>query len=394
MVSDTHTKLSKQMNKKEIAEIKKILTPEHAVVTKICGCYVDGEKEIKFTSKQAFSALSEEEAFKYFDIFKHTLAGTLGKNLINMEFPSEEEFEGGRQAFLLELKNSRLEDDELLERFYHSVIEHYQYASNYYIILIHAVYDVPGKASDGTEMFDASDSVYDYLICSICPVNLSKSGLSYDADTNRFGERVRDWIVGAPSNGFLFPAFNDRDTDIHSLLYFSKNPEELQEDFIANVLGANIPISAGNQKEIFHQLITNTFGEECDFDMIKSIHENLNEMIEENKEEPEPLMLTQTEVRHIFEESSIPNEKLTVLEQQIVENVGEKQPLVAANIADVRKFNIQMPDVVIKVSPDRTDLVETRVIDGKQCLVIEVTDRIEVNGVSVLAQKPKSTMDS
>ena len=381
------------MNKKEIAEIKKILTPEHAVITRICGCYVDGEKEIKFTSKQAFNALSEEETFKYFDIFKHTLAGTLGKNLINMEFPVEEETEGGKQAFLLELKNSRLEDDELLERFYRSVIEHYQYASNYYIILIHAVYDVPGKASDGTEMFDASDSVYDYLICSICPVNLSKSGLSYDADKNNISERVRDWIVGAPANGFLFPAFNDRDTDIHSLLYFSKNPEELKEEFIANVLGANIPISAGSQKEIFHQLITNTFGEECDFETIKTIHENLNEMIEENKQAPEPLMLTQTEVRQIFEESSIPNEKIPVLEQQIVENVGEKQPLVAANIADVRKFNIQMPDVVIKVSPDRTDLIETRVIDGKQCLVIEVTDRIEVNGVSVLAQKPKPRME-
>ncbi len=376
------------MNKKEISEIKKLLTPEHAVVTRICGCYVDGEKEIKFTSKEAFNSLSEDEAFKYFDIFRHTLTGTLGKNLINMEFPNEEELEGGRQEFLLKLKNSQLQDDELLDEFYQNVIANYQYASNYYIILIHAVYDVPGKSTDGTEMFDASDSVYDYVICSICPVNLSKSGLSYDADTNSISERVRDWIVGAPANGFLFPAFNDRDTDVHSLLYFSKNPEELQDDFIGNVLGANIPISAGNQKEIFNQIITNTFGDDCDFDTIKTIHENLNEMIEENKDEPEPLMLTQNDVKHIFEDSSIPNEKIEVLEKQIVENVGERQALVADNIADVRKFNIQMPDVVIKVSPDRTDLVETRVIDGKQCLVIEVTDRIEVNGVSVIASRP------
>ena len=376
------------MNKKEISEIKKLLTPEHAVVTRICGCYVDGEKEIKFTSKEAFNSLSEDEAFKYFDIFRHTLTGTLGKNLINMEFPNEEELEGGRQELLLKLKNSQLQDDELLDEFYQNVIANYQYASNYYIILIHAVYDVPGKSTDGTEMFDASDSVYDYVICSICPVNLSKSGLSYDADTNSISERVRDWIVGAPANGFLFPAFNDRDTDVHSLLYFSKNPEELQDDFIGNVLGANIPISAGNQKEIFNQIITNTFGDDCDFDTIKTIHENLNEMIEENKDEPEPLMLTQNDVKHIFEDSSIPNEKIEVLEKQIVENVGERQALVADNIADVRKFNIQMPDVVIKVSPDRTDLVETRVIDGKQCLVIEVTDRIEVNGVSVIASRP------
>ena len=240
-------------------------------------------------------------------------------------------------------------------------------------------------------MFDASDSVYDYLICSICPVNLSKSGLSYDAGTNSISERVRDWIVGAPSNGFLFPAFNDRDTDIHSLLYFSKNPEELQSELIGNVLGANIPISAGNQKEIFHQIITNTFGEECDFETIKTIHENLNEMIEENKDKPEPLVLTPNEVKHIFDDNSIPNEKFEMLEKQIDANVGEKQPLVASNIAEVRKFQIEMPDVVIKVSPDRTDLVETRQIDGKQYLVIEVTDRIEVNGVSVVAGNKRET---
>ena len=379
------------MNKKEIAEIKKQLTPERNVIDRICGCYVDGEKEIKFTSREAFNSLSEEEAFKYFDIFRHTLAGTLGKHLINMEFPNEEESEGGRQEFLLRLKNSRLEDDTLLEAFYQKVIENYQYPSNYYIILIHGVYDVPGKATDGTEMFDASDSVYDYLICSICPVNLSKSGLSYDAGTNSISERVRDWIVGAPSNGFLFPAFNDRDTDIHSLLYFSKNPEELQSELIGNVLGANIPISAGNQKEIFHQIITNTFGEECDFETIKTIHENLNEMIEENKDKPEPLVLTPNEVKHIFDDNSIPNEKFEMLEKQIDANVGEKQPLVASNIAEVRKFQIEMPDVVIKVSPDRTDLVETRQIDGKQYLVIEVTDRIEVNGVSVVAGNKRET---
>ena len=371
------------MNKKEISEIKKLLTPEHAVITRICGCYVDGEKEIKFTSKDAFHSLSEEEAFKYFDIFRHTLSGTLGKNLINMEFPLEEEMEGGKQEFLLHLRDSKLEDDCLLDQFYQNIITNYNYASNYYIILIHAVYDVPGKSSDGSEMFDASDSVYDYLICSICPVNLSKSGLSYDADTNSINERVRDWIVGAPATGFLFPAFNDRDTDIHSLLYFSKNPEELQTEFIENIFGSAAPMSAGSQKETFNTIITNTLGEECDFNTIKTIHETLNEMIEESKDEPEPLVLTKNEVKHIFEESSVPDEKIDVLEKQLVEAVGDKPAFIASNITNVRQFNIETPDVVIKVNPERTDLIETRIIDGRQCLVIAVNDHIEVNGISV-----------
>ena len=374
------------MNKKEISEIKKLLNDEHAVITRICGCYVDGEKEIKFTSKEAFHSLSEEESFKYFDIFKHTLSGTLGKNMLNMEFPLQEEKEGGKQEFLLKPLDSKLEDDEILNEFYQKVIDNYDYPSNYYIVLIHAVYDVPGKSTDGTEMFDASDAVYDYIICSICPVNLSKSGLSYDSESNSISERVRDWIVSAPANGFLFPQFNDRATDIHGILYYSKNPEELQSEFIDNMLGAVPPMSAKNQKETFNSIISNTLGEDADFETVKIIHENLNEMIEKNKEEPEPLVLTKYDVKQVFEDSHIPDEKLTVLDKQLDE-VGEQPSFVASNVVDTRKFNIEMPDVVIKVNPDRTDLVETRVIDGKQCLVIEVTDRIEVNGVSVIAGK-------
>ena len=374
------------MNKKEISEIKKLLNDEHAVITRICGCYVDGEKEIKFTSKEAFHSLSEEESFKYFDIFKHTLSGTLGKNMLNMEFPLQEEKEGGKQEFLLKLLDSKLEDDEILNEFYQKVIDNYDYPSNYYLVLIHAVYDVPGKSTDGTEMFDASDAVYDYIICSICPVNLSKSGLSYDSESNSISERVRDWIVSAPANGFLFPQFNDRATDIHGILYYSKNPEELQSEFIDNMLGAVPPMSAKNQKETFNSIISNTLGEDADFETVKIIHENLNEMIEKNKEEPEPLVLTKYDVKQVFEDSHIPDEKLTVLDKQLDE-VGEQPSFVASNVVDTRKFNIEMPDVVIKVNPDRTDLVETRVIDGKQCLVIEVTDRIEVNGVSVIAGK-------
>lgn len=371
------------MNKKEISEIKKIMNPEHAVITKICGCYVDGEKEIKFTSKDAFHSLSEEEAFKYFEIFRHTLSGTLGKNLLNIEFPLHEEQEGGKQEFLLKLRDSKLDDDELISEFYQKVIDNYIYASNYYIILIHAVYDVPGKSTDGSEMFDASDSVYEYLLCSICPVNLSKSGLSYDANSNSISERVRDWIVSGPATGFLFPAFNDRDTDIHQALYFSKNPEELQTSFIENIIGSDAPLSAGSQKETFNNLISDTLGDECDFNTIKTIHETLNEMIEETKDSPEPLILTKNEVKRIFEESNVPDEKINIIEKQLTESVGEKPSFIAANISSGKKFSIETPDVVIKVNPERTDLIQTKMVDGRQCLVIEVNERIEVNGVSV-----------
>lgn len=371
------------MNKKEVSEIRKQFTPENCAVTRICGCYVDHEKEKKAELKKAFLSLPEEEAFKYFDIFKHTLSGTLGKNLINMEFPLDQELNGGTQGFLLKLRDSKLEDDVLIEEFYDKVIENYIYAENYYIILIHAVYDIPGRSSDGLEMFDASDTVYEHILCSICPVNLTKAGLTYNAETNNIEDRIRDWIVEVPAKGFLFPAFQDRASNVHSILYYTKKPEDLQPELITNVLGSTIPLTAGDQKTTFQTIISDTLGEECGYEVIRSIHDNLNEMLEEAKEEPEPLELSKPDVKKLLTRSGVSQEKLESFDEEFEMAVGEKKTLLASNIANVKTFQIETPDVVVKVNPERSDLVETRMIDGRRCLVIAIDDHLEVNGIEV-----------
>ncbi|HJB47016.1 MAG TPA: DUF4317 domain-containing protein [Candidatus Mediterraneibacter surreyensis] len=378
------------MNKKEILEIRKQFTPANCAITRICGCYVDHEKNKKMESKEAFLSLPEEEAFKYFDIFKKTLSGTVGKNMLNMEFPLDAEMPGGTQEFLLKLRASKLEDDMLLEEFYDKVIATYEYAENYYIILIHAMYDIPGKTSDDLEMFDASDEVYEYLLMSICPVSLSKAGLCYNAEDNRIEDRIRDWIVDMPDKGFLFPAFNDRSTDLHSMLYYTKKSSDLQPEMIDQLLGARIPMSADDQKESFQMIIEDTLGEDGDYETVRNIHETLNDLIEEHKEEPEPLALDKTEMKKVFEQSGVDAVKMENFERNFEENAGEKATLLASNIAETKKFNIETPDVVIKVNPDRVDLIETRIIDGRQCIVIPVDDHIEVNGINVRTISRKS----
>ncbi len=380
------------MNKKEILEIRKQFTPANCAITRICGCYVDHEKNKKMESKEAFLSLPEEEAFKYFDIFKKTLSGTVGKNMLNMEFPLDAEMPGGTQEFLLKLRNSKLEDDMLLEEFYDKVIATYEYAENYYIILIHAMYDIPGRTSDDLEMFDASDEVYEYLLMSICPVSLSKAGLCYNAEDNRIEDRIRDWIVDMPDKGFLFPAFNDRGTDLHSVLYYTKKSADLQPEMIDQLLGAKMPMSADDQKETFQMIIEDTLGEDGDYETVRNIHETLNDLIEEHKEEPEPLALDMTEMKKVFEKSGVDAEKMENFDRNFEENAGEKASLLASNIAETKKFNIETPDVIIKVNPDRADLIETRIIDGRQCLVIPVDDHIEVNGINVRTISRKSSL--
>lgn len=371
------------MNKKEIAEIKKQFTQERCAITRICGCYVDGEKNKKTELKEAFLSLPEEEMFKYFAIFRKALSGTVGKNLLTMEFPLASEEAGGTQDFLMQLRASSLKDENLLEEFYDKIIESYYSVENYLILLIHAVYDIPGKSSDGEEMFDASDEVYDHILCCICPVTLSKPGLSYDEESNAFHTRICDRVVNMPDIGFLFPAFHDRSTDVHSLLYYAAKPEELRMEFVEPVLGCNLPLSAGDQKETFQTIVEETLGDACDYEVVKNIHEKLNEMIEEKKDEPDPVVLDRAEVKRLLEYSGVEEEKLSSFEEKYEEAAGTDTCFVASNVANTRQFEIKTPDVVVKVSPDRMDLVETKVINGRKCLVISLDNSVEVNGITV-----------
>lgn len=371
------------MNKKEIAEIKKQFTQERCAITRICGCYVDGEKNKKTELKEAFLSLPEEEMFKYFAIFRKALSGTVGKNLLTMEFPLASEEVGGTQDFLMQLRASSLKDENLLEEFYDKIIENYYSVENYLILLIHAVYDIPGKSSDGEEMFDASDEVYDHILCCICPVTLSKPGLSYDEESNAFHTRICDRVVNMPDIGFLFPAFHDRSTDVHSLLYYAAKPEELRMEFVEPVLGCNLPLSAGDQKETFQTIVEETLGDACDYEVVKNIHEKLNEMIEEKKDEPDPVVLDRAEVKRLLEYSGVEQEKLSSFEEKYEEAAGTDTCFVASNVANTRQFEIKTPDVVVKVSPDRMDLVETKVINGRKCLVISLDNSVEVNGITI-----------
>lgn len=382
------------MNKKETLEIRKLFTQESSCLSKICSCYVDYNKQKVCTMQEAFLSLAKDEALKYNDLFKATLSGTIGKNLLNMEFPTEQEFNGGTQEFLMKLRASELKDDALLQEFYDRVITAFDYPENYYIILIYGNYDVPGRATDGAEMFDASEEVYQFLLCSICPVNRSKGGLSYLSDSNVIGERIRDWIVEAPMKGFLFPAFNDRGSDIHNVLYYSKNPEDTHPELIEQLLGSVTPMSPVSQKETFQSLLLDTLGEEADYEVVSSIHENLNEMIAETKNNPDPLTLSRNEMKNLFEISGVPEQELQDFDQKYEEIAGTKTRLLASNLTNTKKLSIETPDIVIKVNSDRTDLIKTQYIDGRQCFVITVDDHVEINGMNVRTMKIDTPQES
>ena len=372
------------MTRKELNEIKSQYTLEDCGILRLCGCYVDGERNKITQFNENFLNLPEEEKHKYFDIFKKTLSGTPGKNLVDMKFNVDAYADEGARTFLMNLRDSGLKDDRLLNEFYDRIINNYSYVGNYLILLINQVYDIPAVATDNIEMDDASDEVYSYILCSICHVNLSKPGLGYDEEDNNFHDKKQNHMVDVPDVGFLFPAFNKRSADEDMTLFYTKDVSEFEDGLIDCLLDCAVPLPAKQQKETLTSLVNEALGEEADLEIVKNIHENLEQIIEEKKQEsPAPVMLDKTEMKDLLEKSGVKEEKLENFEEHFEMAAGEHGKLVASNVSSGKKFEVKTPDVVIKINSDKTDIVSTQVIDGRQCLVIQIDERLEVNGISV-----------
>ena len=372
------------MTRKELNEIKSQYTLEDCGILRLCGCYVDGERNKITQFNENFLNLPEEEKHKYFDIFKKTLSGTPGKNLVDMKFNVDAYADEGARTFLMNLRDSGLKDDRLLNEFYDRIINNYSYVGNYLILLINQVYDIPAVTTDNIEMDDASDEVYSYILCSICHVNLSKPGLGYDEEDNNFHDKKQNHMVDVPDVGFLFPAFNKRSADEDMTLFYTKDVSEFEDGLIDCLLDCAVPLPAKQQKETFTSLVNEALGEEADLEIVKNIHENLEQIIEEKKQEsPAPVMLDKTEMKDLLEKSGVKEEKLENFEEHFEMDAGEHGKLVASNVSSGKKFEVKTPDVVIKINSDKTDIVSTQVIDGRQCLVIQIDERLEVNGISV-----------
>ena len=372
------------MTRKELNEIKSQYTLEDCGILRLCGCYVDGERNKITQFNENFLNLPEEEKHKYFDIFKKTLSGTPGKNLVDMKFNVDAYGDEGARTFLMNLRDSGLKDDRLLDEFYDRIINNYSYVGNYLILLINQVYDIPAVTTDNIEMDDASDEVYSYILCSICHVNLSKPGLGYDEEDNNFHDKKQNHMVDVPDVGFLFPAFNKRSADEDMTLFYTKDVSEFEDGLIDCLLDCAVPLPAKQQKETFTSLVNEALGEEADLEIVKNNHENLEQIIEEKKQEsPAPVMLDKTEMKDLLEKSGVKEEKLENFEEHFEMAAGEHGKLVASNVSSGKKFEVKTPDVVIKINSDKTDIVSTQVIDGRQCLVIQIDERLEVNGISV-----------
>ena len=373
------------MKEKEVSELRRRFKPEKSNISHIRGCYVNEKREIVSQFDQSVTLMPQEESEEILAVLKKTLSGTLGKNLLDVEFPTQQVMEGEAHQLLMTLRESSLTDEEAVQAFFAKVIQSLTMEGGYLILLAKDTYDVPYRSGDGSRQEDASSEVFSYILCSICPIKITKPALSYYVYENRFYNRTADWLVAPPELGFLFPAFDDRSTNLYNALYYSRNIAENHPEFAQAALASELPMPATEQKEIFGAVLSDALGQDCSYEVVQSVHEELCEMIQlhkENKEE-EPLALSRGALKQLLGGCGVKEEELAAFEERYEEQFGKDAQLRPRNLIDPRRFEVHTADVTVKVDPARSDLVETRVIDGVKYLMIRVEEGVEVNGVPI-----------
>lgn len=374
---------------KEIGEIRRHLRRDRSNITHIYGCYVNDSKEIVTEFKQSVGMMPENESDKYFALLRRILSGSIGKNLIDIAFKTSQVAGSPEHKLLMDLRESKLEDEELRAELFRKIIDSLVLEGSYLILLGCDSYDVPFKAKDDAFQKDNSEEVYRFLLCAICPVKQTKANLHYVPEEKLFHDGAMNQMVAAPLLGFLFPAFDDRSTNIYNALYYTHDIKQSQEALIETVFNTPVPQPAAEQKKTFEALLTTTLGDECSLDVVQTVHDQLCQRIELHKESkvPEPLMISKEEVKEVLTSCGVSDEHIAKFSVDYDEAFGFEAELHPKNIIDNKHFELKTPDVVIKVDPARSDLVETRIIGGVKYILICADEDVEVNGVSIHIQE-------
>ena len=405
------------ITKRDVLELRRRFTKKNCTLGPMSGCYVSGSKSVLLKFSEFLPDLEDDEFYKYLDIVKKTLSGSLGNNLLELEF-ARDESGVERQQYLLTLRDSKLKNEELLNRLYEQIITHYEYDGNYLILVFHDVYDVMTRTSDRAKL-DESEETYAYLLCAVCPVELSRAGLGYQEEEHRIGARDRDWVVGLPDLGFLYPAFSQRSSDVNAVLYYVKNAKDAHAEFMEQVLGCIPQRTAAEDKTLFTAIVKNAFGEQDETAerAYCSIQKNLQEIAAEQEETESAIPITPQTVAGVISDVDMPDE----IKQRITQNYAQEfsaAPPPVQNLVDPKsaasgaerarvahleqqvltlRQQLGCPPaaddtppweessgIVVQMPEDNTGTISVQQINGRPCLVIPLDgESANVNGTPI-----------
>ena len=373
------------MNEKEVAELRRRLRPDKSNITHILGCYVNEQKEIISQFNEPLALMSAEDGEKYLALFRKVLTGSIGRSLLDLSFRTQQVVDSDEHRLLMTLRDSALGDEDAVHAFFSRAIQSLDLEGNCLILLTYNTYDVYYKGKDGLEQQDNSSEQFRYLLCAVCPVKETKPSLNYDSRESRFHIRAPGQVVGAPEMGFLFPAFDDRATNIYNALYYTRSAGEVHTSFVDALFKTPAPMPAQVQRETFQTILEDTLEEECSYQVVQAVQDHLTQMMEVHKEsrEVEPLTVSKQGLRALLRARGVSDAHAEAFDEQFDAQFGAGTELSPQNLVDTKHLELKMPDVVIQVNPERSELVQTRIVDGARCIVIRATEAVEVNGVAI-----------
>ena len=373
------------MNDKEIAELRRRFRADKTSISRIRGAYVNEKREIISEMDQSVALMTETEADEILSLLKKTLSGKVDTNLIDIHFTTQQVMESPEHKLLCNLRETSLQDNDLVHEFYRKIISSLEIEGNYMILLATDTYDVFTYRKDGAKD-DESSELFRYILCAVCPIKMAKPALSYYVRENCFRNVVADSMISPPALGFMFPAFDNRSTNLYGALYYTRATDNSHTEFTDAIFNAGpLPMPATEQKETFRSVLADATGEACSLPVIRSVHAQLHQAMEEHKvsKESEPLVVDKYAIRDMLGFCGVPEENIEQFEEKFDKGFGQNAALSPRNIVETNKFELKTPDVVIKVNPARTDLVETRVIDGVRYVLVRADGGVEVNGINV-----------
>lgn len=361
------------MNRKEISEIRRLYCTDFCCADRLAGFYVDSEKNVEAEYLLDLRGIPEREMLRYLEIFKKSLKGRCGKNLLDMRLPGStagKEPEGRR--LLEKMTADRAGDWGAVRELVEGITENYETEDGYLVLILHSIYDIPGQ--------NGSDYVYDYMHCCICPVKPTKPALEYDRETGRFLPGRTKLAAGMPDAGFVYPAFTERRADPDGILLYAR--KDLPEKLIQFLTGDELVIDADTQQELLCRILEEALEEHNDYDTVGRIHRGLLCLREEKKDSPDLAVLTSGDLERILEESGASPGECTRCSIAWEMFVGSR-PLVLGNVVDEKKISIELPGTQIRTEAGIPDAVFCTEVGGRKCLVIQMDSGATLNGVRV-----------
>ena len=375
------------MNRKEIREIKKRFNPDMDNFGHIYGCYVNAAHEIIAYMDSPTMLMGNEEREMYMKTLKKTLSGALGKNLLNVEFSTAQVEDSDEHRLLQTLRTSHLGNETMRKILFQRIIDNVDMGDVGYVILLASdSYDVPYKNGGSDEWSEESTYQFEYFICCLCPVKDPKGALRYLAEEQNFRAASTGSILGAPQMGFMFPTFDDRMTNIYRALYYTRSSADVHQDFLKAVFNLDkLPMAANTQKNAFDSALADSLGDECSMDVVKALHSRIGEKIDVIKgpgadDAPE---IHINELEEILMKSGTSDEAIEKFHDTCKNYFEGEEFFNPENLINRKQFKLETAEMNVSIDPEHAFGIKTEIIDGRQYLMIPISEGLTVNGVDV-----------